>query len=329
MILAGDVGGTKVFLGIFTRHGEKLTLAKERVFASRDYPDLGEVIDVFLKERKVSVRAACFGVPGPVIEGRCETTNLPWVVDAAQIARRFGIAQVFLLNDLEATGYGTLELEEREFHLFDPALKPARGNRAVIAAGTGLGEAILFWNGSGYQASASEGGHTDFAPRNPLEIELLRYLLARYPRVSYERVLSGPGLFNIYQFLKETGRGEEPPWLAERLDREDPGSAISETGLSGKADLCVKALDLFVSIYGAEAGNLALKAMAIGGVDVAGGIAPKILKKMTDGTFMRAFVEKGRSAPLMRRIPVRIVLNERTGLLGAARYASIKGATPP
>ena len=195
------------------------------------------------------------------------------------------------------------------------------GNRAVIAAGTGLGEAVLFWDGSSHRPSPSEGGHVDFAPRNPLEIRLLEHLLKRYRRVSYERVLSGPGLVNIYEFLKETGRGEEPPWLSEKLKRENPPSVISHGAIEENVPLCVEALDLFASIYGAEAGNLALKVLTTGGIYLGGGIAPKILPKLTDGTFMKSFLDKGRFSPLMHRIPVGVILNEKTALLGAARYA--------
>ncbi|NKE70265.1 glucokinase [Candidatus Manganitrophus noduliformans] len=325
MILAGDIGGTKTILALFTCDGEKPVLLDEQVFPSRSYADFSQVVQEFLKDRKTSFREACFGVAGPVVNGRCETTNLPWTVEADQIGRRFKIPSVALLNDLEATAYGALGLTEKGYCSLNPGQADAGGNRAVIAAGTGLGEAILFWDGSTCRPSASEGGHADFAPRNPLEIELLEYLLKRYTRVSYERVLSGPGIWNIYQFLRDAGEGEEPSWLSERLSKEDPSSVISEAALAGKADLCVKALDLFVSVYGAEAGNLALKALTTGGIYVGGGIAPKILSRLIDGAFMKGFLDKGRFASLMSRIPVRVILDEKTALLGAARYACIQG----
>lgn len=325
MILAGDIGGTKTILALFTCDGEEIVPVDEQVFPSRSYADFSQVIQEFLKDRGGAFSGACFGVAGPVVNGRCETTNLPWTVDADQIGRRFKISSVALLNDLEATAYGALGLTEKGYFSLNPGQAHVGGNRAVIAAGTGLGEAILFWDGSTHRPSASEGGHSDFAPRNPLEIKLLEYLLKRYTRVSYERILSGPGLWNIYQFLKEAGHGEEPSWLSERLSREDPSSVISEAALAGKAELCVEALDLFVSVYGAEAGNLALRALATGGIYVGGGIAPKILSKLIDGTFMKAFLDKGRFASLMSRIPVQVILDEKTALLGAARYVCIQG----
>src|SRR5581483_1791439 len=328
-ILAGDIGGTKTILALFSEE-KGMPLIREETFASRRYPDFGEVLQEFMKKEKAPPKGASFGVAGPVLNGRCETTNLPWIVDAGRIARGFAIPSVALLNDLEATAYGTLVLTEWDYFVLSAGAPErlvsetgARGNRAIIAAGTGLGEGILFWNGSRYQPSASEGGHADFAPRNPVQVSLLEFLWRKYPAVSYERILSGPGLFNVYQFFKETGDGEEPPWLSRRLAEEDPAAVVSEAALGGKVDLCVKAVDLFVSVYGAEAGNLALKALATGGIDVGGGIAPKILEKLREGIFMKAFVEKGRFASFMSGIPVRVILNEKTGLLGAAYYASL------
>ncbi len=208
-----------------------------------------------------------------------------------------------------------------DLNSLNPGLPQAIGNRCVIAAGTGLGESILFWNGSQFLASASEGGHADFAPRNSIEIKLLEFLLNRYSRVSYEKILSGPGLFNIYQFLKENGQGEEPSWLKESLEREDPSAVISKAALEDKSELCEKTLDLFTSIYGAEAGNLALKVMATGGVYIGGGIGGKILKKLKEGSFLNSFKDKGRMGPLMNRMPVKVILNEKAALLGAAHYA--------
>lgn len=323
MILAGDIGGTKTILALFTIDGERIVLLDEQVFPSQRYKDFLDVLQEFLRGRRYPVQHACFGVAGPVINGRCEATNLPWIVDADQISKKIGIPSVWLLNDLEATAYGALSLTEKEYCTLNQGQTDLKGNRGVIAAGTGLGEAILFWDGTKYVVSASEGGHTDFAPRNPFEIKLLEYLMKSFGRVSYERVLSGPGLLNIYQFLRDSGHGKEPLWLSERLEREDPSALISEIALSGKVDLCVKALDLFVSVYGAEAGNQALRIMAIGGIYIGGGIAPKILDKLLDGTFMKAFAEKGRFSSFMTSIPVRVILNEKTALIGAARYACI------
>lgn len=322
MILAGDIGGTKTHLALFRDRGQRLITVREEIFPSQDYASLDELIQKFIHhEESGSIQCACFGVAGPVIHNRCETTNLPWIVDAKQISQRFGIASVLLLNDLQAMAYGALYLTEEEYCVLNQGQLDPQGNRAIIAAGTGLGETILFWNGVEYHASASEGGHADFAPRSPMEIKLLEYLWKRFPRVSYERVLSGPGLVNIYQFLKDTGQGEEPSWLANRLKEEDPAAVITEAALAGTAELCVKAVDLFVSLYGAEAGNLALKALTTGGVYIGGGIAPKMIKKLQDGTFMRSFTDKGRFSSLLSRIPVQVILNEETALLGAASFA--------
>ena len=321
MILAGDIGGTKTHLALFRRKNRGLAQVRGEIFQSRDYAGLEEAIRKFLPKKKTAIDGACFGVAGPVLDGRCETTNLPWTIEAESIAKSFGIPTVHLLNDLEATAYGSLFLPDEDFHTLNPGRPQARGNRAVISAGTGLGEAVLFRDGDGYRASASEGGHTDFGPRNPTEIALLEYLLKRHPHVSYERIVSGPGLLNIHQFMKDTGRAEEPERLRKRMAVEDPAAVITEAASTGRPEVCVKTVELFVSIYGAEAGNLALKALAIGGIFLGGGIAPRILPKLSDGAFMEAFVDKGRYASLLRSIPVRIILNETVGLLGAARYA--------
>ncbi|MHB8481944.1 MAG: glucokinase [Nitrospiria bacterium] len=328
MILAGDIGGTKTDLAIFRNRAKELIIVRQKIFPSRNYRSLDEVIEEFLQGERDPVHAACFGVAGPVVQGRCEATNLPWIVDSGQLANRFQISNVLLLNDLETTAYGLLDLEERDLCMLNPGRPQLPGHKCIIAAGTGLGEAALFWNGSEHRPYGSEGGHADFAPRNALEMSLLDYLLKRFSRVSYERVLSGPGLMNIYQFLKETHQGEEPLWLAERLAREEPASVISELAFTEKSELCVKALDLFISVYGAEAGNLALRTLATGGVYLGGGIAPKILEKLLNGIFMKAFLDKGRFASYMNRIPVRVILNEQTALLGAARYAAIQEKKP-
>jgi len=322
MILAGDIGGTKTHLALFRKTHRGLARVRGKIFPSRDYAGLEAVIQKFLPTKKTTIDRACFGVAGPVREGRSETTNLPWTIESDSIAKAFKIPNVFLLNDLEAAAYGSLFLTDRDFHTLNAGRPQRHGNRAVIAAGTGLGEAVVFWDGSGYRASASEGGHTDFGPRNPIEIELLEYLSKRFPHVSYERIVSGPGLLNIYQFMKETGRAEEPGWLSEKMTAKDPAAVITEAAQNGRPGICVETVELVVAIYGAEAGNLALKALATGGVFLGGGIAPRAIAKLSDGAFMQAFVDKGRYASLLRSIPVRIILNETVGLLGAARYAS-------
>ena len=321
MILAGDIGGTKTILGLFSCERRR-DLVDQKSFLSADYPDFSEVIEVFLRKKSGLIRKACFGVAGPVLNQRCIPTNLLWIIDANQIGRRFKIPHVSLLNDLEAYAYGSLELSEDALITLNQGEDMIAGNRAVIAAGTGLGEAVLYGLEGRYVSSPSEAGHVDFAPRNKVEIALLEHLLKRYSRVSYERVLSGPGLSNIYQFLKAYTHGKEPRWLAERLESEDAALVITEAALAGKAETCVQALDLFVSIYGAEAGNLALRSLASSGIYIGGGIAPKIIKKLQEGIFMKAFLDKGRFRTLLENIPVHVILDPKTALFGAARYAA-------
>jgi glucokinase len=228
---------------------------------------------------------------------------------------------VGLINDLEANAWGIATLSSDDIAVLNPGESDGAGNLALISAGTGLGQAGLHWDGTRYRPFASEGGHVDFAPRNRLEMDLLEFLLRQFPRVSYERVVSGPGLQNIYRFLRETGRGDEPPWLAARLREQDPNAVVAQAALSGESALCVQALDLFVALYGAAAGNLALTLLATGGVYLGGGIAPKILPKLKDPIFLNAFFTKGRLRPLLETVPVRVILNDQTALFGAARYA--------
>ncbi|MFQ5881009.1 MAG: glucokinase [Candidatus Methylomirabilales bacterium] len=324
MILAGDIGGTKTNLAFFSEEGGRLISVTQESFPSKDYPSLEAVVREFAGGASLSEVSAAFGVAGPVLGGRCEATNLPWVIDARALESAFGLKTVAVINDIVVTAYGIAALKPEELSVLNEGEPQPGGNMALIAAGTGLGQAILFWDGRAYRASASEGGHTDLAPRNALEIELLQYLLTKFGRVSYERVLSGPGIVNIYSFLKEAGHGQEPEWLAEKLQGQDPSVVITEVAMRGECDLCVKTLHLFVSLYGAEAGNLALKAMATGGLYIGGGIAPKVLDWLRDGTFMAAFTDKGRLSPLLRSMPVRVILNEKTALLGAAQYAALE-----
>jgi glucokinase len=323
LVLAGDIGGTKTNLGIYSVHGDKLRSESTHTFASKNYSGLMPVVQEFLAGTQHAIDAACFGIAGPVVDGKVKTPNLPWVVDAAESRRALKLDSVTLLNDLEAAAYGILTLDNDEFFTLNEGAMFQSGNKALIAAGTGLGQAILYDDGRHFHPIASEGGHGDFAPRNELEIDLLRYLIGRFGHVSYERVVSGPGLVNIYRFLKEVRRWEEPPWLTERLSAtDDPGVVISKAALAHEAPICVEALNIFVSAYGAEAGNLALRAKSVRGLYVGGGIAPKILEKLKDGTFMRAFVDKGRYTDFTATIPVRVVLNEQAALRGAAYYAA-------
>jgi len=323
LVLAGDIGGTKTNVALFSVHGEKLRPEWTQSFASKRYSGLVPVLQEFLVGDAHSIDAACFGIAGPVVDGKVKTPNLPWMIDGSELRRALKLDSLALLNDLEAGAYGIFTLENDEFCLLNQGETRHSGNKALIAAGTGLGEAILHDDGRHFHPLASEGGHADFAPRDDLEIELLRHLIGRFGHVSYERVLSGPGLFNIYGFLKEKRGFEEPKWLADRLAAEnDPSAVVSMAALANEAEICIKALDLFVSIYGAEAGNLALRAKALRGLYVGGGIAPKILDKLQDGTFMRAFTDKGRYADLLAAIPVQVVLNDQAALRGAAYYAA-------
>jgi len=304
------------------------TAVHENVYASKEFRGLDEIVMKFVAETGVRPSIACFGIAGPVRNGRVETSNLPWVVEASRLAQELQLDSINLINDLEAQAWGiqclgssdTVTLNQIPL---DQKQQSPTGNQAVVAAGTGLGEAGLIWDGGEHQhIFACEGGHCDFAPRNEIEIELLRYLVARFGHVSYERIVSGPGLVNVYLFLKDTHRGAEPQWLRDEIAAGDPGAAISRAAVSAKASLAEQALDLWISIYGAEAGNMALKVLASGGVFLAGGIAPKILPKLSGPLFMQAFVGKGRMQALLEAIPVRVITNEKNGLLGAACYAA-------
>jgi len=324
MILAGDVGGTKTVLGLFEDSGSSLALVCEQRYENTDFDNFADVVDSFLTlAGRPSIDAGAFGVAGAVIDGSVQMLNLSWRVEAAALERRFAIRRVRLLNDLEAAAYGMLHLAPAELRELSPESTPRRrGNVGMLAAGTGLGEAFLCWDGSQYHPLASEGGHSTFAPTNDVEMELLGYLRRSLgAHVSYERILSGPGLVNLHSFLRDTGKEEEPPRLTERLATGDQGATISACGLAGDFAICVRALDLFVSIYGAEAGNVALKGLTLGGIYVGGGIAPKILPKLTDGTFMSSFLAKGRRGELLGQIPVKVALNTKAPQIGAAHFA--------
>jgi glucokinase len=322
MILAGDIGGTNTRLALVEVTAGEKRIAAEKTFLSREVTSLEAAIVEFLSLNRGELTSASFGIAGPVINGRCEATNLPWVVDSKNLAKRLHLKRVGLINDLEANAYGVSILPSTDFAVLNKGVRNAKGNIAIISAGTGLGEAGMFWDGEIHRPFASEGGHADFAPRNHLEMELLDYSLKRYRRVSYERCVSGPGLVNIYQFLRDSGKGEESAWLAEQMRHGEPAPLISQGALKGNCPLCVQAMELFVSLYGAEAGNLALKLVATGGVYLGGGIAPKIIQKLKEPEFMNAFTAKGRMRPLLQNIPVRVIMNPKTALIGAARHAA-------
>jgi len=325
MILAGDVGGTKVHLALYDFINGKLEYTRDKQYPAKIYSGLEEIVKEFLGAEKVT--AACFGVPGPVRNGRLRLTNLPWTLDSRELSISLDIQHVFLINDLEANGYGIAELSADQIFTLSEGDASQMGNRALIAAGTGLGEAFLVWDGHSHVPYPSEGGHVDYAPRNEDEIDLLRFLKQKYNgRISYERIISGMGLTNIYEFLREVRGVEEPAWLAERLTHGDPNAVITELALAAKSEICEKTLDMFVSAYGAESANLALKMLSVGGLYVGGGIAPRILEKLKDGTFMKAFTDKGRLSQLLVNMPVRVILESRAALMGAAAYAEARAA---
>ncbi len=324
MILAGDIGGTHARLAFFDVSNGHFSLISASVFPSREYTGLDEIVAKFVDATSVHPDSACFGVAGPVRNGRVEASNLPWVIDSNRLADELRIRKAVLINDVEANAWGIPTLDPKDVVSLNQVKGAPAGNQAVIAAGTGLGEAGMYWDGVQHHVFACEGGHGDFAPRNELEMDLLRYLRARFGHVSYERIVSGPGLLNVFHFLRDSGRGTEPKWLADEMLHSDPAAAISKAALDGKCPLSEQALDLFVSIYGAEAGNLALKIMATGGVYLGGGIAPKIVPKLSGPLFMQAFVCKGRMQPLLETMPVKVITNDKTALLGAARCAVVR-----
>ena len=334
MILAGDVGGTKVHLALYDFTGGKLHPIRDQKLAAHQFASLDEAVNKFLSgdgdapaTKREDILAACFGVPGPVRDGHLKLTNLPWVLDVRKLSRSLSIQHVFLINDLEANGYGIPELAPDKIFTLHEGDANAVGHRGLISAGTGLGEALLIWDGKGHKPIPSEGGHSDFAARTQREVALLVHLHGKLNgRVSFERVVSGMGITNIYEFLRDVEKLDEPKWLCDRMAAEDPNAVIGECAEDGTSSICFEAMKTFVSAYGAEAGNLALKVLATGGIYLGGGIAPKRLKTMQNGIFMQAFLDKGRMSPLLQSIPVRIILDDSCALLGAAAYAEARAA---
>jgi glucokinase len=328
MILAGDVGGTKVHLALYSFDGGRLKVVRERRFPAHEFASLDAAVKTFLAGgSREEIVAACFGCPGPVRDGRLKLTNLAWTLDTRELARLLGIERVFLINDLEANGYGIPELAAESVVTLHEGDAAAVGHRGLIAAGTGLGEALLIWDGERHRPIASEGGHCDFAARTEREIALLEYLRRKLGgRVSWERVVSGLGIQNIYGFLRDVEKIEEPAWLRERMAVEDPNAVIGRCAEDGSSELCRETMQTFAAAYGAEAGNIALKVLATGGMYLGGGIAPKTLKTLASGGFMQAFLDKGRMSPLLESIPVRVILDESCALLGAAAYGEARAA---
>jgi glucokinase len=321
MILVGDVGGTHVRLACARAQRHVIDLDRIEIYTSHVFSGLHEIVRTYLKGSALGIESACFGVPGPVASGRCAITNLPWLVDGQELGQALGIPSVRLLNDLEATAYGVIGLGPQDVLTLSPGRDNAQGNRAVIAAGTGLGQAGLFWDGTRHHPFATEGGHTDFAPRTDQEWRLLTFLRGQYGRVSVERVVSGPGLRTIFQFLVQDTQAVLPDWYTQADSSCDCSALITQQAMAGSDPVAAAAVRLFISLYGAEAGSLALKLMARGGVYIAGGIAPKILALIQEGTFLESFWDKGRMRELLEGTPVYVVLNSACALIGAATFA--------
>ena len=332
MILAGDVGGTKVHLALYNFVDGQLAHVRDEKFPAAEYACLDDVVNAFLakgNEPKDGIVASCFGCPGPVRDGRLKLTNLPWSLDVRNLQRSIGIEHIFLINDLEANGYGIPELGKDQICTLHDGDASGVGHRGLISAGTGLGECVLVWDSKvrRHTPLPSEGGHVDFAPRNEREIALLAYLHRTLNgRVSFERVVSGIGIRNVYAFLRDDQKMEEPDWLRDRMKAEDPNAVIGTCAEEGSSEICLETMNLFAAALGAKAGNLALTLLATGGIYLGGGIAPKVLKIMENGGFTDAFLDKGRMRPILEAIPVRIILDDTCALLGAAAYAEIRAS---
>src|SRR5579863_1660910 len=327
MILAGEIGATRTRLAAFETEGNRLQSVVEKNYPSQEHDGLSGILADFIKTEGIPVHSACLGVAGPVRAGRSKISNLPWVIDARDVAKQLRLNSVGLLNDLEAFAYGIDGLESKDFITLSEGLEDAEGNRAVISAKTGMGMAGLYWDGFRHHPFACEGGHADFAPRNDLQMELFAYVQKKHGHVSCERILSGPGIKNIYDFLRDAKKGEEPAWLQEQLgSAQDQPALISRLALEKKAAICEQTLAIFVSVFGAEAGNCALRYMSTGGIFIGGTIAAKIAPAMQSQGFMQAFLDKGRMEVLLKDMPVQIIANDDCGLIGAARYTLVQKA---
>ena len=321
MILSGDIGGTKTNLAYYDLQGSTLVPVAVRSFPSQEYGALTEVLSILRRENPQKIIAAAFGAAGPIVDNHCKLTNLAWEVDGREVADALGLREVGLINDLAATAYGLLRLGQNDIVTLQEGSAQRGGTIGVIAAGTGLGGGALVWDGKAYRAMPSEGGHADFAARNELEMDLLRSLLPTFGHVGVERLVAGPGIVHIYKFFRSRSGVPEPVWLTRAMEEGDASAAISRAGIDGKDGVCEKTIDCFTTLYGAEAGNIALRFLATGGMYVAGGIAPKILSKIRSGLFLDAFLAKDTYRPLLESIPLHVVLNDKTALLGAAHYA--------
>jgi len=324
LLLAGDVGGTKTNLALYVADGRTLEPVAQETVLNHGRAGLAEIVAAFLAGRDAP-EAACFGVAGPVADGRIHMPNLDWWIDARELSGALDVERVVLLNDLEATAYGVATLGPDRFATLNEGIERPGSNAALIAAGTGLGVAMLYWDGARHRVSPSEGGHADYAPRDAEQAAILARLRERFGHVSWERVVSGPGLRNLYDALDLE---EDPTVAAAIASAKDASAIIAETALAGGSARCARALDVFAASYGAAAGNLALHALATGSVYVGGGIAPKLVRKLADGTFLRAFCDKGRLTPLLQKIPVKVILDPTTALRGAAAHLADRNTMP-
>lgn len=322
MLLVGDIGGTKTNLAFFEKEGDDYNYFQPKTFHSQNYSDLIQIIQEYLNTTsdKIPVHGACFAIAGPIYDDVCKATNLPWIVEKKRLCEALGTPRVFLINDLEANAHAVDILPKENLSVIHAGHNQRQANRCVVSPGTGLGEAGIYWDGDTYHPFACEGGHTDFAPRNHLEMELLNYLFRRFGHASYERVLSGPGLYTLYQFFIEVKKREESPQIKEEMKVKDPAAVITDHAFKGTSPVCLETLNLFISILGSEAGNCALKFLALGGVYLGGGIPPKVLPKLKEPEFLSSFVDKGRFRAMLEEIPLLVILDDKASLKGAAHY---------
>lgn len=328
MMIIGDIGGTKTNLAIFQKEGNDFTYSHFATYPSQKYPALQAIIEIFIQETglKGQIDTGSFAIAGPVINQVCKTTNLPWIVDASQMVKELNFNKIYLLNDLESNAWAIEILSQKELLTIYSGLE-MKGNRAILSPGTGLGEAGIYWDGKRHLPFACEGGHCDFGPRNDLETNLFRYLYQKFGHVSYERILSGPGIYNIYQFYRDYLKREDKKEVLEEFQNQDPAKVITKNALNSNSELCSEVLDLFISILGAEASNCALKFMAIGGIFLGGGIPPKILPKFKESIFLKAFLDKGRFHHFLEKIPVHLILDDKASLKGAAYFCRKQSKT--
>lgn len=330
LVVGADVGGTNTKIALARVVGRQPVIMERAIYKSREHAALDSVIAAFLERPQVaphasSISGACFAVAGPVEHGRARLTNLPWEPDQLEIARRFGFPRVLIINDFAAAGRGVEHLAPQDLLTLQAGITEPAASRVIVGAGTGLGVALLDWDENGFEVHSSEAGHTDFAPVDALQVELLAYLRTEFSRVSYERVICGSGLARLLEFIAKTGAATPSAELRRAMQQGDPASAISEFALTRRDEAAVRALDMFVCAYGSFAGNMALVVLAHGGVYLAGGIAPKIVSKLTDGAFMRAFTNKGRFRSVLETMPVHVVMNDHVGLYGALAEAAHPG----